>query len=60
MPSRSDGRVGVLGCCKKLEVQSDFKDPHPGSLSLADPPRKGEGEESGLESVKKNQQVGRT
>jgi hypothetical protein len=40
--ARSDGRVGGLVSSKNFSLRGAFN-PHPGSLSLADPPRKGEG-----------------
>src|SRR5579864_3687345 len=41
---RSDGRVGALAQQEKSRIDDVFfENPHPGSLSLADPPRKGEG-----------------
>ncbi|MGC2179806.1 MAG: hypothetical protein WA650_16450 [Bradyrhizobium sp.] len=42
--ARSDGRVG--GSWQQEMAKVIFNDPHPGSLSLADPPRKGEEKES--------------
>src|SRR5579872_6900020 len=42
---RSDGRVGALAQPEKSRIDDVFfENPHPGSLSLADPPRKGEGD----------------
>jgi len=42
--ARSDGRVGALAQQEKSRIDDVFfENPHPGSLSLADPPRKGEG-----------------
>jgi hypothetical protein len=35
--------VGVPSASKKYLAKEWFSTPHPGSLSLADPPRKGEG-----------------
>jgi hypothetical protein len=56
-PSRSDGRVGVLTLTKKSDIDVGFfKNPHPVSLSLADPPHKGEGEE-GAQQVNRSAEI---
>jgi hypothetical protein len=41
--ARGDGRVGVSTLPKGPGIDGAFVNPHPGSLSLADPPHKGEG-----------------